>query len=194
MKAHLLIRQTEGVDNIHRRHRNELLPIHGIRHRSGSDGRTEIRLPQQFAVARIESNELAVAAAGEQRRRMQWSDTPPSVDGADQPEIPGLVASLRIDGANGAVHIVAALSASRERTGRIPGRHGIPAELSPFQYVDGTVLPGGDIKQTGTRTERRVVPIGAALIAGIHERAFLGWIQDLNRPALWHRSRWPSSP
>src|SRR6185503_6374220 len=64
------------------------------------------------------------------------------------------------------------------QTLRIRGASFSASEVLPFDVrsrpldENGRVIhPGRDIHQPGPRTERRVVPVGRALVPGIHERA-----------------------
>src|SRR5205085_1599605 len=96
-------------------HTDVLFSINGIRHRAGGYRRSEIRLPEQFAVSCVECVEGAIPAAAEQ-----------DVGGGGQNArfrgwrglavIPLLLARLRIDRPDGAVDIVASRARSREES------------------------------------------------------------------------------
>src|SRR6185295_809576 len=75
---------------------------------------------------------------------------------------------FRVHGDDGTEYLIGCLSAA----GTCAGEALAVAEFwwsFAFAVNTGAVLPRGDIKQTGSRTERGVVPICSTLVPGVHQ-------------------------
>src|SRR5262249_42286587 len=83
-------------------------------------------------------------------------------------EGPLTLSGFRIHGDDGAEYLVGCVAAA----GALASEALAVVEFRrvfAFAVNTGAVLPGGDIKQARDRTERGVVPIRSALVAGIHQ-------------------------
>src|ERR1019366_9824028 len=103
-----------------------------------------------------------------------------------QPECPLAIARIRIHRDDRTENVItgyhsATRTSSREALAQLEfGRSLVlPVEA-------GTVLPRRNIEQAGNRTERRVVPVGSALVAGVNQRPCQRWhhSRGAHRPAV----------
>src|SRR6185436_14547563 len=85
-----------------------LFSINHITHGASGNGRPEIGLPKELAIAGIEGDELAVAAAGEQHIRSRSKHA--AFDGrSGHPEGPLTLAGFRIHGDDGTEYLIGCL-------------------------------------------------------------------------------------
>src|SRR5262249_41462459 len=88
-----------------------LLSIDHVSHGAGGNGRAEIGFPQELAIASIQSDELAVAAAGEQHIRSGGEHA--AFGGrCCHTERPPTLSGFRIHGDDGAEYVIGCVAAA----------------------------------------------------------------------------------
>src|SRR5262249_54154475 len=141
------------------------------------DAATHSRAPEELSVARVESEEVAFAAAAEEQICCGRENA--CVGEIAHFEIPLLLAGLGIDRADRAEAFVFALVVQRSIAEVKKWSRGAPAAevLAFFVFRLAlhenrrVVVPSGNVEESGARAVGRVVPVGAALISGIDQRA-----------------------
>src|SRR5262245_17762761 len=128
-----------------------LLSIDHVSHGAGGNGRPEIGLPQELAIAGIKRDELAVAAAGEQHIRSGGEDAAFGRR-SRHTEGPLTLSGFWIHGDDGAEYVISCGCAAGTSAGEALAVVEF-GRVFAFAVNTGAVLPRGDIKQARNGTE-----------------------------------------
>src|SRR5262249_14448616 len=121
-----------------------LLSTDHIGHRTGGNGRSEIGFPQKLAIAGIEGDELAVAAAREQHIR-SGSEHAAFGGRSCHTEGPLTLSGFRIHGNDGAEYFIGCAAAARAYASEALAVVEF-GRIFAFAVDTRAVLPSGDIK------------------------------------------------